>query len=75
MPNVVHNKQIQNYNEVSAKCVSYKDFIIDSKYFFLNLIGCYFFIWAVHGDFINVHDIFQYFSVCIDKHAIFIYNN
>ena len=75
MPNVVHNKQIQNYNEVSAECVSYKDFIIDSKYFFLNLIGCYFFIWAVHGDFINVHDIFQYFSVCIDKHAIFIYNS
>ena len=75
MPNVVHNKQIQNYNEVSAECVSYKDFIIDSKYFFLNLIGCYFFIWEVHGDFINVHDIFQYFSVCIDKHAIFIYNS
>ena len=44
MPNVVHNKQIQNYNEVSTECVSCEDSIIYSKYFFFNLIGCYFFI-------------------------------
>jgi len=73
MPNAVLCK-IQNYNEVSTECVSYEDYNI-FKVLFFNLIGCYFFIWAVHGDFISVHDIFQYFSVCIDKHAIFIYNS
>ena len=26
MPNAVHNKQIQNYNEVSTECVSYEDY-------------------------------------------------
>ena len=33
MPNVVHNKQIQNYNEVSAECVSYEDFESQSTFF------------------------------------------
>ena len=59
MPNAVLCK-IQNYNEVSTECVSYEDYNI-FKVLFFNLIGCYFFIWAVHGDFISVHDIFSIF--------------